>query len=349
MSKGSILTHDRFIGNRRPAWEEVGTVVDEKFDPVSALSFIDADFEIVKAETVDRYNGKDYRNPDRFSIIREPDDGVDFARFGYCGKDFEIVQRRDFAKALDKLTDRWPLHAIGILNFGQSVFWVLDAGEMEIGGDLLHQYFIAHDKVDGGTSAKFLFTPLRMFCQNQLMSAYKMSTLTASLEHRTGFGANFNFKVDLIAKLADAQRLTMNTLDIMSKVKITDKIAEDIIAKAYPQMGKPSKVGLLDDIEENDPELGEFREQGSKALASFEYYKGRTNRFREDAHTLYQKFNDEFPQTAGTLWAVYNGISEHADHRDGADSVPVSLLFGDRAKEKVRAFTATMAYMPLAV
>lgn len=63
---------------------------------------------------------------------------------------------------------------------------------------------------------------------------------------------------------------------------------------------------------------------------------------------LLNKFNDEFPQVANTSWALYQAITEHADHREGRknEAVGESILYGNRAKEKAAGWYACKALLP---
>lgn len=341
------LFGQRFLGIREPAWHPIGTVLPEPIPALEAIKFIEADFEIVKAplkiEISTLFGTQLMEDPGKFAIVRQPtSDSMDFAVLGHCGKDYEIVQRTDFAVALDKLTDRWPLETVGVLGVGETVFFTLDAGSIDIAGEEVHQYFLVYDKVDGKTSAKIAFTPVRVVCQNTLTTGLKQATMSAALDHRQGINKDFNFRVDLIKKMAEAQRLTVQNFDLLAKAQIREDEAETVFAAAYPYPSKPAKMDLVGAIDVTDELLGGLREQGVRASDSYDYYCKRADTMRDGARYLYGKLNDEFPNIAGTGWAAWNAVTEMADWRNGEDSVPVSALFGTRAVEKKLAFDAAM-------
>lgn len=343
---------NRFLGYRRPAWHEIGTVINEStgpVDPSEGVKMIDADFEIVKApckievSTVFGTFMKD--DPGRFAIVREPtEDTPDFAIFGHCGPDYEIVQRRDFARALDKLSKRWPLETIGVLGLGETVFFSLDAGDMDIHGEQVHQYFLVTDTVDGKTAARIAFTPVRVVCQNTLVTGLRQATITASLDHRNDFENSFNFRVDLVDKMAASQRDVMMALELLADTQISDEQADAVFAAAFPYPVMPKKMELATVISEEDKALEALRLQGVRAADSYKYYCDRADTMRNGCRWLYGKFNDEHQPVARTAWAAYNAVTECSDWRDGADSVPVSTLFGKRAIEKRNAFDAAIAF-----
>jgi hypothetical protein len=338
----------RFLGVREPAWHQIGTVLPEPTTAVEGLKLVDGDFQIVKAPTfieVQTLFGTQRLTDDgRYAIVREPtDDSMEYAVLGHCGEQYEIIQRADFAQALDKLTSRWPVETIGLLGKGETVFFTLDAGMIDVGGEEVHQYFLVFDRVDGKTSAKIAFTPVRVVCQNTLTVGLREATISAALDHRRNINRDFQFRIDLMDKMADAQRLTINTFELMAKSSITPEVADQIFAAAYPYPTRPAKMDLATAIEEDDELLSPLRLQGVRASDVFAYYCGRADTLRAGARELFGKFNDEQPQLGNTVWAAYNAVTELADWREGEETVPVSALFGARATEKRRAFNAAAA------
>jgi len=335
----------RFYGTRTPAWHQIGTVLPEPIPAVDALRMIGADFTIAKSplkvEVSTLFGTQLVDVPGKFAIVREPtEDDNTFAVLGMAGNEYEIVQRTDFAQALDRLTDRWPLETIGVLGQGETVFFTLDAGEFEVGGELVRQYFLVYDKVDGKTSARISFTPVRVVCQNTLITGLSQATMTAILDHRTGINRDFNFRIDLIDKMVDAQRLTMDTFELMTHARLVDEEIDAVFASAYPYPSKPKKMSLLDAVAEDDEVLADLRQQGVRAADTYDYYCKRADNFRQGAREMLERLNDSNGELANSAWYVWNAITEMADWREGTESVPVSALFGTRAQEKVRAFRA---------
>jgi hypothetical protein len=218
------------------------------------------------------------------------------------------------------------------------VFFVLDAGDIEIGGELVHQYFMIYDKVDGGTSLKISFTPVRAECQNTCITALKQATITAALSHRQGIGKHVDFRIDILSEMAKSQLHTVDYFEKMAQTTLSDVQIKAVFAAAYPYPTRPAKVDLLDIVDQNDPLLTELWGQGSRALESQQYYNKRADGFRAGADWCLDQFNQKHPALANTAWATYNSVTETADWRNGSDSIPVSLLFGTRAKEKKMAF-----------
>jgi len=325
-------------------------VLPEPIPAVDALRMIGADFTIAKSplkvEVSTLFGTQLVDVPGEFAIVREPtEDDNTFAVLGLAGNDYEIVQRTDFAQALGRLTDRWPLETIGVLGQGETVFFTLDAGEFEIGGEPVRQYFLVYDKVDGKTSTKISFTPVRVVCQNTLITGLSQATMTAILDHRTGINRDFNFRIDLIDRMVDAQRLTMDTFELMTRARLDTDQIDVVFAAAYPYPSKPKKMSLLDAIDENDELLSDLRQQGVRAADTYDYYCQRADGFRQGAREMLERLNDANGDLANSAWYVWNTITEIADWREGSESVPVSALFGSRAQEKIRAFRAVSSFL----
>lgn len=336
------LFGNRFAGYRTPAWHNLGTVFTERISPTEGLRKIDGDFEIAKsplfAEVPTLFGTHRIEIPGKFAIVREPtDDDLTYSVFGVCGADYEIVQRRQIAHALESLANRWPLETIGMLGQGETVFFTLAVGGDEIGGDEIRKYFLVTDTADGKTSLRIAFTPVRVVCQNTLDAGLRAAINTAILDHRQGVADDFEFRVDLIDRLAEKEADVMATFRQMADTEITAAQFAQIVAAAYPTP-KPTKRMIFADLEGEDEKLAKLREQGQKSRTVHQYDSQHAEKLREGATFLYNKFNDEFPNTAGTAWAAWNAVTECADWRDGWGEVDAAALFGPRAKEKHRAY-----------
>ena len=169
--------------------------------------------------------------------------------------------------------------------------------------------------------------------------------MTAILDHRTGINEDFNFRIDLIEKMADAQRLTMNTFELMAHSRLTEEQIDAVFAAAYPHPSKPKKMNLVDAIDENDELLSVLRQQGVRATETYDYYCQRADGFRAGAREMLARLNDGNGDLANSAWYAWNAVTELADWRDGSETVPVSTLFGTRAVEKKNAFKAAATFL----
>jgi hypothetical protein len=272
-----------------------------------------------------------------------PDDNQ-YRYFGLASETYGIVQNRDVAVIIDQLTGEWPVETIGALGHGETMFIALDAGETQVKGEALHQYFLVTDTKDGGTTMKIAFTPVRVVCQNTLVSGLNQATVSAALQHKATIGNDLAVRVDLMQKLQAARATTLQIFEKLACTALNAGELEFILSEAYPMPKTPAKMALIEDIEEKDiAVLGALYDEVTKAQALFQYYCGRATAMRSAAEELFVKIGDANKDVENTAWAAYNAVVESADFREGADSVPASALFGPRAMEKRRAFKAAMS------
>jgi len=343
------LFGERFLGNREPAWHGLGTVFTESLTAVDAIQKAECDYQVIKSQLMASvstpFGDHLIELDDKFSLMREPTkDDDQYRHFGYCTKSYEILDNLELGRALDVLTDRWPVETVGALGKGETLFISLDAGEIEIGGEEVHQYFLFTDTKTGKKKARFMFTPVRVVCQNTLVMGEREAQINAEISHRKGAGHQVQFRLDLIDCLLKTQSISIESLRKMAAVEISNEKAMGIIAQAYPLPPQPKDVVYLENEEETRKNLNNgvladaLFEQASSAQKTYQYKVDRVKSLRQFAELLYTKINDEQPSIAGTPWSAYNAVVESADYREGRGKVLEDSLFGFRAKEKQLAY-----------
>lgn len=339
----------RFLGARNPAWHGLGTVIDDPITAHEAVARCGLDYNVVKLPLTGHvetpFGTQLVQVPDKVMIVREPTvDDPEYRYFGVASPDYGIIQNSEVAAALDRLTTEWPVETVGALGKGETIFFTLDCGLVDVHGEQIHEYFLVTDTKDGGTSLKIAYTPVRVVCQNTLVSGLKQSVISASLDHRASIGGDFNFRVGLVEQMNKAKNETKVVFELLASASLGDTGLEYILERAYPLPNKPKKVQLLESqfTEADITALGALYTEASEANALWEYYIERAKGFRLAAKSLYENICAEYPDVSGTPWAAYNAVVESADFRRGADdtSISASALFGPRAQEKIRAFKA---------
>ena len=342
------LFGDRFFGRTGPAWHEIGTSDPNITLCSKAVKKAKLDFKIFLAPVsgeVDTPLGTQLvKVPNKAMILREPTvDDPEHRFFGFASPNYGILQNTEIAKALDVLNEDWPCETVGALDMGKTMFITLDAGGHKIKGEDLKLYFLVTDTRDGGTSMKIAFTPVRVVCNNTLVTGLKQSLVSVSLEHVAGLQGAFEARVNLVKKMISAKNSTLAMFEVMAKTVLKKNDFEYMLEATYPLPKKPKKASLLDDFTEEDAKtITALYDEATESAASWEYYCQRAYTLRSAATELYEKHNDEFPKTAKTVWGMYNAVVETADFRKGAESVPVSAIWGPRSNEKKRAFAAGM-------
>lgn len=334
---------DRFFGRDKPGWHNIGFTDPKITTCVRAAKKAGLDYNIFLAPAGANIGSHWIEVPGKAMIVREPtNDNPEYQTFGWASPDYTIVQNMDLAKAMDVLTDKWPCETVGALGKGETVFFTLDAGEREVRGEKVRQYFLVTDTRDGGTSLKIAFTPVRIVCWNTLVTGLKSALVSLSMDHTLGLNDSFSARMSLIKKLETSQDRTMDAFNLMAKTSLKKNDLDYILAAAYPLPVKPAKAVIVEQYtnEEDIAEIGALYDESSKVVELWKYYCDRAMNFRTAATELFTKFNDEFPKTANTTWAAYQAVCESADWRNGGENVEVSAIWGPRSKEKVRAFAA---------
>jgi hypothetical protein len=357
---------ERFLGKREPAWHGLGTVFTDDLSAVDAVIEAGCDYKVFKsplfAEVSENLNMSLFGDSDvktngyipvtdKFIITREPtQDDPEYRFFGAaCSDQYEILENLEIARALDVLTDSWKVDTVGALDNGKVLFIALNAGKIKVGkdrrkGETVEQYFVFTDKKDASEKAKFMFTPIRVVCQNTLIMGERAATVSAEIIHRTGAAQQLQLRVDIIDKLMKAKETSMETLQAMASVEISNEQAMEIIASAYPLPKKRPDQQYLEDEDKTrkvfgNGELAEALFSSANAQQErYDYLYERAETLRNGAFEVYQTISADSEQVAETPWAAYNAVTELADWRSGRGNIDQSAVFGVRASEKVKAF-----------
>lgn len=350
------MSHEVF-GNiagytRKPAWHGLGTVFEEAPTAVEAVRAIGADFPytlepLVAAVKTPAGARRALQIPGKMAIVRGPAaDDINPEVMGIVSDQYEIVQNIQFAEALDNLTDHWPLETIGVLKGGRTLFMTLKVGTKQLGSSTIEKYFLVTDSKTGKESARFLYTPIRIECQNCLTAALNTSAVQGTLAHRAGVADEFRFRTSLMGKLIQAETEVDAQFEAMTKAMLTVK-QRDLIFQAYwPMPKKTGRMEFVDMIaEDEDSELKHLRTMGLDATEEFERLMQRSAVVQKELIAMHDKFNTEFPDHANTVWSAWNVAVEHGDFNNQTDNTGFAALFGDRVKRKRRAFDVALTQL----
>lgn len=343
---------ERFLGKREPAWHGLGTVFNEDLTASEAVTKGGLDYKIVQAPLIAHFDEGNALTG-KYGIFRSPtEDDNEYRYIGVSSPNYRVLQNMDIAKVIDPLTEVWPVETVGALGVGETIFITLDAGDGEIKGEPIKKFFLLTDTRNGGTSMKIAFTPVRVVCQNTLVSGLKQSILSDAVAHNSDMKSILESRVNMLKRMQVAVKDTMASFEAMASVAISDEDVKNIFEDTFPY---PKKKALSQEIlmeydEDTGPsEIGLLYSKAKRLEQSFRYHADRADKIREMAFIRYQQFCDEHNSIARTPWAAYNCIVELADFRgkdeEDASRVSASALFGNRAVEKKRAFASAMEYI----
>lgn len=350
------MSHEVF-GNmagytRKPAWHGLGTVFENAPTAVEAVRAIGADFPYTLEPLVAAVKAPDgarraLQIPGKKAIVRGPAaDDLQPEVMGIVSDQYEIVQNIQFAEALDNLTDHWPLETVGVLKGGRTLFLTLKVGTKALGSSTIDKYFLVTDSKTGKESCRFLYTPIRIECQNCLTAALNTSAVQGTITHRAGVAEEFRFRTSLMSKLIKAETEVDAQFEAMTKALLSIAQRDLIFQSYWPMPKKNGRMEFMDLIsEDDDSELKHLRTMGLDATEEFERLMTRSAVVQKELVSLHEKFNEEYPDHANTIWSAWNVAVEHADFNNATDNTGFAALFGDRVKRKRRAFDVALTQL----
>jgi phage/plasmid-like protein (TIGR03299 family) len=329
---------EMFATFRQPAWHSIGKVFHEPLDAEEATELAGMDYEILKIPH-EIWHG-DILIDTVYDLVRQPHKGEDPMYFGTVSESYETLSNMDIARLLNPLSAKFQIETVGALNDGKRVFWTFQTGTFAIKGEEIKGFILVTEGKDGRAGLKIVITPVRVVCQNTLTMGLKSGTIAAAISHSQSPTEALNFWADTLPRIEAAEMSSRKAMEQLANTKVTPEQVDHILEVAFPLPRTSSKASLKsnDLVYADLPD--EFKADVDKASAHNEYYKTRAVNFRESAKGLYDIFNQEFPKTAQTAWAIANAVAEHEDHRRIAGESRGSAILGDRQRNKERAFSA---------
>jgi len=233
-----------------------------------------------------------------------------------------VVMLQDVLPNLDDLATKYPLSAAGALRNGAEAFFTFGVSlSTEIAGEEYQEFLTVVHSYTPGVAHRFIYSPVRVVCQNTLSMSDGMATSKLSVSHnqRSKDRLDAGYLVsEAIAKVGTIKR----NLEALSRVTVEDQARME-----------PMVADLISD--ETMSTLFSKRESQEN------YYNNLCRMTRDSYATL----NEEYPNTAGTAYNLYQAVVEVADWRRGKSTVgnAESAVVGTRAAEKRTAWNLLTA------
>ena len=158
--------------------------------------------------------------------------------------------------------------------------------------------------------------------------------------------ADLEFYSRLTLEMAAAQERTLDAFRRMTTAPVAQPQAEEIITSVWPDPPKPRRVEQSERLDlaalaaQAVAGAADRLELARASAKAWELAREHQLAVRTLCREALAKFNDEHSRFANTAWAVYNACTETSDWRKGRGKVAESVLFGERAAEKMRAYGA---------
>lgn len=198
---------------------------------------------------------------------------------------YKIVQNNEAFNFINELPN-FSFEKVGLFNNGKKVFVVGKSNEqidIDGSGDLINFYLTFLHGHDGKSGIRFILSPVRMFCMNQLNIMLETATFKYNIAH-TG---NIQNKLNQIQKaIADSKNYVtglQNAINDMVNTK-TSKTIDKFTMELIPE-------------EENDSTLVVSRKEEARLVIS----------------SLYND-KDDIQNYKGTTFGIISAVSDYVSH-----------------------------------
>tara|TARA_R110002020_G_scaffold13003_1_gene47047 strand:- start:302 stop:1348 length:1047 start_codon:yes stop_codon:yes gene_type:complete len=335
------------LATRQRAWSRSGIRTFKPEDKVTVkdgLKELDLLADLEKVPLKAHLKNGDIDDTSKYAIYRKPTKrDKEFRKISdSVGKDYEILQPKVVAKSFEKISTEFPVETIGVTGQGKKLFMTLNLGNSKIANEDHELYWLIVDSRDGQGQFQMAFTPIRVVCQNALVSAEKSSSVSLGLSHRKGIGDEVIQFSKMFNQLVTKQEKTIQAMDSMATNKLKKSDITEILEHTYQDPKVTRKVTNRKDLkltkELNKSQLKDFNTHDKK--------KTNVQIIRENAMDRYNVFNEEHPKLARTSWAIYNAIVETEDfRRNRGESANAFIPSGAKAMNKARAFSKALEFV----
>lgn len=337
------LFGDRFYGGRgKAAWHNRGFVDDLEHTADEAFSLIGR-YNVMKLplQTIATRQDGTHINVPAFGLVRGPvADDPQENYFGTVSADYYLVDPEAFIKLCDARVRR-AVETMLALKDGKQLVVTYKLPAFDVRGDEIENFLMAWSMMDGGTASGANTSSVRTVCSNTFAAALQASVQRARFVHDQWIMQRMGRWLEDVVNVAEAKLPELQeAYDVMAGYALTKTRPEAprevryILQQAYQQLPEYKWDAVLTD-EANEEKAKrraqEIRVVDERRVQAFELFKGAGTGMKNRA-------------TYGTAWGLYQAVVELEDWKGGSkgDGLAHSVLFGERADTKARAFSATM-------
>jgi len=335
---------NKFYGARGlAAWHNMGFVDNLEHTAAEAFSLV-GEYTVHKLQLqtiVTKQNGEHIEVP-AFGLIRGPvPEDPQEAYFGTVSGDYRLVTPQEFVALCDERVRR-PVETLLALKDGKQFVATFKLPAFNVRGDEIDNFLMAWSMMDGSTASGANTSSVRTVCSNTFAAALAASTQQARFVHDAWIMQRMGRWLEDVVERAEAKLPELQeAYDVMAGYALTRARPEApreikyVLQQTYPQLPEYVEDPVLT-IEANAERAkrreSERRITDERRVQAFELFRGAGTGMKNRA-------------TWGTAWGLYQAVVELEDWKGGSkgSGLAHSVLFGERADTKGRAFTATMA------
>lgn len=338
------LFGDRFYGGRGlAAWHNRGFVdslehtANEAFDLIGRFDVMKLQLETI----VTRGDGTHIEVPS-YGLIRTPTSDDPTERFfASVSEGYRLVSPQEFVDLWDKRARR-PVETMMALKDGKQIIVTAKLPAFNVRGDEIDNFLMVWSMMDGSTASGANTSSVRVVCRNTFEASLAASTQRAAFIHDAWILNRMGRWMEDVVQVAESRLPELQeAYDVLAAYSLTKARPEaprevkHVLQTAYPSLAPYQPDPVMTDEQNNERAKRrdqEIRVVNERRVQAFELFKGAGTGMRNRA-------------TWGTAWGLYQAVVELEDWKGGSkgDGLAHSVLFGERADTKARAFEASMA------
>jgi phage/plasmid-like protein (TIGR03299 family) len=319
------LFNEKFFSFRKPAWHNLGKVMDTEHTAAQAFDLVGA----YDVHTEQIFTATGVALPNK-AIMRTPTALEPAAKvFGIVGENYELVSPRDVVEQWDRAVSR-PVETLGALDDGATMFVSTKLPTVDVMGDDVENYMLLVSPMTGNDALQIRVAPVRVVCQNTLIAAKAASTETYRIVHDQNAQQRLReWLVAVYDHSIDRMNAMQRSFVRMAETTVTSRDVDNLIELTYtmPKLPRRDCPQVIYD----------------ERMLTHELHSGRIEKRREAARELFEGkgLGSTSKAASGTVWGVYNAVVELEDFggQGRAAAKAESALTGTRAEVKERAYT----------
>ena len=276
--------------------------------------------------------------PDHFAVVRQDNNTV----LGVVGNRYEIFSNDDMWSYVDTLQreGQVELETAGSLRLGRTTWCLCKKGSFEaLAGDPIQQYILVGNSFDGSSPLHFLSTDVRVVCWNTFNAALKGAKYMFNVRHTKNIQEQVKEVQKALALNNKYQESVKELVAGLVQKAVTATEIDNIIQNViFPAAKSADKVIQTVGAGDNVISLEEVKSRRDTI---------RKNRIEAVTELIETGAGTDIPGVKGTLWGVYNAITEWADHtktvkignRDEKEARFENAFYGSGAAFKTDALT----------
>jgi Domain of unknown function (DUF932) len=338
------LFGDRFYGGRgKAAWHNRGFVDDLEHSAADAFDLI-GHYDVLKLplQTIaTRQDGTHIEVP-VFGLVRTPTpDDPKEAYFGAVSDQYRLVTPRELTEMWDARVRR-AVETMMALKDGKQFIITAKLPAFSVRGDEIENYLMLSNMMDGSTASVANTSSVRVVCRNTFEASLSASTQRTSFVHDSWVLERMGRWMEDVVQIAEARLPQLaEAYDVLAGYTLTRQRPESpreikhVLTSAYPALPVYVPDVLLNDEQNQERakrRASEIRIVDERRVQALELFKGAGTGMKNRA-------------SWGTMWGLYQAVVELEDWKGGSkgDGLAHSVLYGERAQTKARAFEAAMA------